>query len=286
MVEHLHQIEHRLDSVNQLSSIISAIRGIAAARFRESEAMLDGIRDYAGMIGNTIGQALFLSDSGAHPELGELSMGKQVIIALCSEQGFAGGFNGRVLDRVAEILPQKTSRLFVVGSHGMTTAAERGLMVDWSVSMAGHAEECTGLAIRLSDALFEGVLIGVTNVVIVHTASQRGGEQQVVARQLLPFDFERFPLPGGNGLPRINLSPRELLVELAEEYIFAELCEAVMLSFAAENETRMKAMITAHENIGKRLEELKALARRKRQEEITAEVVELAAGVEANLTGH
>ncbi|MFZ2468739.1 MAG: F0F1 ATP synthase subunit gamma, partial [Parvibaculum sedimenti] len=73
-----------------------------------------------------------------------------------------------------------------------------------------------------------------------------------------------------------------LLAKLVEEYVFAELCEAVMLSFAAENEARMRAMIAARSNVAKTLDGLIARSRQLRQEEITNEIVELASGAETN----
>jgi F-type H+-transporting ATPase subunit gamma len=51
-----------------------------------------------------------------------------------------------------------------------------------------------------------------------------------------------------------------------------------MLSFAAENEARMQAMIAARNNVSRKLDELVASFRRLRQEEITGEIIELSAG--------
>jgi len=51
-----------------------------------------------------------------------------------------------------------------------------------------------------------------------------------------------------------------------------------MLSFAAENEARMRAMIAARTNVHDKLEALTGDYRRLRQEEITSEIVELSAG--------
>ena len=71
------------------------------------------------------------------------------------------------------------------------------------------------------------------------------------------------------------MPPQILLAELAEEYVFAELCEALTLSLAAENEARMRAMTAAKSNVAKMLDELVARSRQLRQEEITNEIIEL-----------
>jgi F-type H+-transporting ATPase subunit gamma len=56
----------------------------------------------------------------------------------------------------------------------------------------------------------------------------------------------------------------------------------LVLSFAAENEARMQAMVAARQSVSRRLDELTASSRRLRQEQITEEVVELAAGTIAS----
>ena len=64
MAERLSDVEDRIDSVRQLSSVISAMRGIAAVRSREANARLAGIREYAETIGTAIAQALALYRAG------------------------------------------------------------------------------------------------------------------------------------------------------------------------------------------------------------------------------
>jgi len=58
---------------------------------------------------------------------------------------------------------------------------------------------------------------------------------------------------------------------------------ALMLSFAAENEARVRAMLAARANVKERLAELTHSYRQVRQDEITADIVELAAGAGASV---
>jgi F-type H+-transporting ATPase subunit gamma len=74
----------------------------------------------------------------------------------------------------------------------------------------------------------------------------------------------------------ITLSPTGLLERLAEEYVYAQVCEAAMEAFAAENEARVASMSAAEANIEDMRAQLQAQERLVRQEEITAEVVDLA----------
>ena len=100
-------------------------------------------------------------------------------------------------------------------------------------------------------------------------------------RLLLPFDFRRFAVQVSGQPPLITLAPSTLLARLAEEYVFAELCEAALAAFAAENEARVATLLAAKNNLEHMHSDLQALEQQIRQDEITAEVVELASGAEA-----
>jgi F-type H+-transporting ATPase subunit gamma len=275
----LGEVESRIGTVHQLEAVITAMRGSAAARSREARSRLDGIRAYAEAIGKAIGQALALaSESDPQPRKAQ-SLAGHVVIVLCAEQGFAGTFNERVLDAAEGHLKADRSELLIVGDRGAMVAAERGLVFGWSAPMVAHAEEVPLLANRITDALYSRLEKDqATRVTVIHAVPAPSAAIEVVERTLLPFDFGRFKVAPRSVPPITTLPPEQLLAELAEEYVYAELCEEVMLSFAAENEARMAAMIAARSNIARKLDELVGSFRRLRQEEITSEIIELSAG--------
>jgi F-type H+-transporting ATPase subunit gamma len=142
-----------------------------------------------------------------------------------------------------------------------------------------HAEEVPLLASRITDALYSRLEKGrATQLTVIHAVPAPSASIEIVERALLPFDFARFKVAPRSIPPITTLPPEQLLAELAEEYVYAELCEEVMLSFAAENEARMQAMIAARSNVARKLDELVESFRRLRQEEITGEIIELSAG--------
>lgn len=284
MTERLNDVEQRMGSVHQLELVITAMRGIAASRSREARARLAGIRAYADTVGNAIGEALALLPASATAAEPRHGTGGRIVIALCSEQGFAGTFNERVLaavERHTQAADGAPTDLLLAGDRGLMVAAERGLSVGWSAPMAAHADEVPSLANRLADAVYERLSAGATRADIVHATPASGGAIEIVDRALVPLDFGRFPVSPRLVPPLVTQEPGTLVAQLAEEYLFAELCEAIMVSFAAENDARMHAMIAARDNVDEKLDELTAVYRRLRQEEITNEIVELAAGATA-----
>jgi F-type H+-transporting ATPase subunit gamma len=151
--------------------------------------------------------------------------------------------------------------------------------------MATRTDTIPRFANRLADALYGCIAIGgIAKVDILFSRSVSGSGIQIDRHSLLPIDFGRFARPVQNQPPLTTLTPELLLENLAAEYVYAQLCEAAMHAFEAENEARMMAMASAKTNIQTKLAGLSQRERQLRQEEITTEIVELAAGAEASQT--
>lgn len=273
----LAELTARLASTRQLGSVIAAMRAIAASRSQQARRELQAIRLYADTIGQAIGQVLGTLPAGQAiaPPTGRPD--GVLVVALCAEQGFAGSFNERVLDVALPLADEGDGHLFVIGDRGLMVAGNRGRRPDWSVPMAAHTDEVSALADRIADAIDAALAShGPGRVLLVHGSPGEGEEQGIERRWLLPFDFGRFPARLADGqAPLMNLPPADLLERLAVEYVHADLCEALMLSYAAENQARMQAMIAAHGNLQRTEAALMRKFQRVRQEDITDEILEL-----------
>lgn len=283
MAERLADIVTQIQNVRQLEAVVTAMRGIAASRAQKARSLLAGVEAYSEVVSRAIGQALSLLPADG-PIASRRRRAKPGLILFCAEQGFAGAFSERVLEAAAPGLEQAT--VLIVGTRGATAAGDQGIKPAWSAPMAAHADAIPSFANRLADVLYGYVADGtVAEVDILYSRSATSSGIQVERHSLLPIDFERFGRPQQTQAPLISLSPDTLLERLAEEYVYAQLCTAALHAFAAENEARMIAMLAARSNIGSKLDGLSRRERQLRQEEITTEVVELAAGAEAAKTG-
>ena len=274
MAERLADVARQIDNVRQLEGVVTAMRGIAASRAQRGRAMLPAISAYTNVVSRAIGEALSLDEPVAG-EGGAARAGNAGLILLCAEQGFAGAFSERILDCV-DIFHNAT--VLIVGTRGVLAAGERGLKSAWTAPMATHADGLAALANQIAEALYGFVASGdVTKVEIIYSRAGHGGLQSE-RRLLLPIDYRRFPRANVMLPPLTTLDSDTLITRLAGEYVFAQLCEAITLSFEAENEARMLAMTLARTNVSSRLEELRRRERQLRQDEITNEIIELAAG--------
>ncbi|HTH60817.1 MAG TPA: FoF1 ATP synthase subunit gamma [Paraburkholderia sp.] len=281
----LGEIEDRIAATHQLDAVIGAMRGIAASRSHEAHARLAGIRAAAATAGAAIGEVLaFVPDraTAGDPADGDTEDGGDVCIVVGTEQGFVGALDDELVAHARRRRDARERRWLLVGSRLGSVAAAQGIAGTSFAPMAAHPAGIPPLARRLTDALYARIADGprATRVSVVGALP---GEQRVriAERTLVPFDLTRFEVSHRAEPPLVNLTPARLLTGLVEFYVFVELCEALMLSFAAENEARVRAMLAARANVQQRLATLTQRYRAMRQDEITSEIVELSTGGEA-----
>jgi F-type H+-transporting ATPase subunit gamma len=279
MSERLADVAAQIASVRQLESVVTAIRGVAASRAQQSRSLLPGIQAYSGVVSQAIGTALdLLPENEVVRSTSRPS--RRGIILFCAEQGFASAFSERVFEAAGRELG--TAVVFLIGTRGTALAAQRGIPSAWSAAMASNVRAIPALASRIADALYNRVAIGAVEVVDLVCPRAVVGGIRIDRHSLLPLDLRRFEPANSAILPLTTMPPDMLLERLAEEYVYAQLCEAATLAAEAENEARMLAMTAARNNIEHKLDALTTRERQLRQEEITAEIVELAAGTEAS----
>jgi F-type H+-transporting ATPase subunit gamma len=288
----LGALEAQIGTARQLQAVVSAMRGIAAARAREAEGRLAGIRSTAATVAAAIGEVLRVEPDGRAAAAADETGGKtrsharHLVIVMGSEQGFVGMFNEPILDAATRALQSGLCELIVTGTRGATTAEERGLPIAWSTPMVTHADDVAGFAGNVTDELYRRLEDSlITRVSIIHALPALAAQTEVVQRQLIPFDFARFHVASRKQPPLLTLPADKLLTGLAEAYVYTELCEAAALSLAAENEARVRAMMSAHANLKDRLDTLTQRYRLVRQDEITSDIVELTAGASVARAG-
>lgn len=279
MTERLADISARIGGIRQLGAVVNAMRGIAAARAQQARTQLAAVDGYATTVALAIGQVLDLVPSA---DFGIVHRSTRVALVLfCAEQGFAGAFSERVLDAVGGELGG--AELFAVGTRGRGIMAERGIAVDWSAPMPAHSSGIPKLADRITEALLARVVSGeIDRLDAVFSDWRPGQGVHIERRRLFPLDLSEFSRPASLKPPLLNMAPEALLIELTADYLHAELCNAALHALAAENEARMEAMAAAHSQVERQLSMLQATERIVRQEEITAEIIELAAGETAS----
>jgi F-type H+-transporting ATPase subunit gamma len=85
----------------------------------------------------------------------------------------------------------------------------------------------------------------------------------------------------GRSLPMFRMDRDALLSWLLQEHLFVALFRGMAESLASEHASRLAAMQAAERNIDERRGDLRSAYRRKRQETITRELMDVVAGFES-----
>lgn len=275
----LAEIESHIGTMVELREIVSAMRSLASMRVQEAQHVLPGIRRYAETMATGIGTALLLmpatqSQNGA-------ARGRRVLVLCTAEHGFVGAFNERMLDAAKPSIATGDI-LFILGGRGIAAAEERGWSTAWTHPMATRPAGVPETIRTLTAELYRGIGAGDIARVAVMFARHRQTSGITVERRLLfPIDPASLAPARVRQPPMHNLPPADLLEKLIADYVFALLTEAAVESLASENAARFAAMQSAHDNVAKKVAELRQEARQARQTEITTELLDLVTGVEA-----
>ncbi|MDH3595531.1 MAG: F0F1 ATP synthase subunit gamma [Rhodospirillales bacterium] len=277
-MEQLPRLQARISSLHELRDLFRALRALAASHVQEAQSALAGIRRYVEVVEDAIAEGAALL-----PETDGLGFSSEpsdarVLIVVCSEHGFAGAFNERLLDRAAAER-KAGQKLMIIGRRGTILAAERGLDVDRSFPMATRVGGVLAVTRQVAE-----YLAAISAADVVFGSYRRGGSFETEARSILPLDPALLVGSERRSPPLHHLTPDALLQRLASEYLFAEITRAVTESLASENGARLRVMETADHSIGDKLEDLRRRENVLRQEAITSELLDVVTGSEAILT--
>jgi F-type H+-transporting ATPase subunit gamma len=152
----------------------------------------------------------------------------------------------------------------------------------WAYPMATRPEGVPETIRHLTAELYGWIARGDLARIEVVFARHRQSTGTTIERNLLfPVDLTSFALTQRRLPPLHNLPSPTLLEKLIADYIFGLLTEAAIEALASENAARFAAMDSAHDNVSKKLEELRQEARQARQDEITTELLDLVTGTQA-----
>lgn len=258
-------IAARIGSVGKLGMVMRAMRGIAATRLRQAQGQLAAADAYADTLHAALGRVL--GRLGAPPA--PLS-GPATLVVFLAEQGFAGSFSEGLLDRIG----RPEGPLVLLGTRGIALAAARGLEPALTRALPAHVSSIP----RFADGLARDLLAaGAPRIEAICAGTGAGtgtGPRDALRRQVHPAPVP----PGVTGDLLLHLPPEALLPPLFAELLHAELCRLTLQAMVAENDARMRAMAAAENQTARRLEALRAQERRIRQDSITDEILEIAAG--------
>lgn len=278
-MQSLSQLKSRLDSLQELRTLIRALRAMAALRVQEAQASLAGVRRYAEVVERAIAEcALLLPKSAIAGMSNREQAANGVLLAICSDHGFVGAYNERLLDEVQSQL-HTPRQLIIVGRRGSIIAKERGITVDLEFPMASHVGGILQLARSIAQAIGEKPTAHA-----VFTGHGKIGQSKIIAESILPIDEALLEKSTESEKPLHHLPAPRLLEQLADEYLLSEITRILMESVASENDARLRVMQSADDNIGDRLDKVRKQTLWQRQDSITSELQDIVTAAQTILS--
>lgn len=291
MTQTLEALRRRIHSVEELQSVVTTMKAMAAVSIRQYEEAVESLAEYNQTVERGLEIAL-----RHRPE--EIKVAQRVLsgplgaIIFGSDQGMVGQFNQEVVDHALTVLKrgplgERDCALLAVGRRVAVRLAQAGHRPADTLpvpgSLAGITPMVQDLLVRVEAWREEKQ---IEQILLFHNRPTHGASYRAKALQLLPVDvrwlrsLEKRQWPV-RGLPTYTLEWDALFAALIREYFFVSVYRALAESLASENASRLSSMQAAEKNIEERLDELNAQYHHLRQSSITEELMDVVAGYEA-----
>lgn len=281
----------RRRSIRNIRKITRTMELIATARFKKAMDRAAAATDYTKRITQIVRDLAAAGLDVQHPLLEERETSeKATLLALSSNRGFCGGFNGNVarathqrLRTLREEIPEVT--LEVSGKRGLAALRSRGVTADLTFTQFEDRPqfvEVEEIANRYLDAYVAGKL---DRLDVVYTRFESAAKQVVTVETLLPLGAisaeGAVEEDSAAAMYEFLPSAESILEEIVPTSFKVRLFKCFLDTAVSDQIARMVAMKSATENADKLIKDLSMTYNRARQSQITGEIMEVIGGVEA-----
>jgi len=268
-------LEQKVKTFEDIHDIVNAMKAYAGLNIRKTEQYISTVRTFEQNVFYALAGLIVCCPVMTIPERTE---GRRVLIVFGSDQGLCGPYNDRIADVVSKVL-KAGDALFIVGRRLKSDVEQRELRIadftESAVSVEGIMDKMETLLVKIM-AVYSGA--DFFNLAVVFTTIIKN-RAEIIIEQILPPDINKirnleFPLKK----PLIYLKPETLLEKLVQEILYISVYRCYIEAIRSENWYRIRSMESASENITKNITGLEVARKYLRQEEITAEILEILGG--------
>ncbi|HEV8114022.1 MAG TPA: ATP synthase F1 subunit gamma [Planctomycetota bacterium] len=283
----IRELRGRIRSIASIRQITRAMEMVASTKLRRFQEKAVASRPYAQEIAGLVSRlASMLGDSVEGRPLFRRGENEGVAVLLVSsDRGLCGAYNSNVFRKLELWLAEKnfgTVTWYVYGRKGYQYLQRRGREVEHLLVEPALEQVDYRAAARTARLVTDAFLAGrFREVFIFYTAFESVVRYVPTAAQLLPV--EKSAIEAGKAAPDVILEPdaETIFDRLVPRYLETRIYNALLEALTSEYASRrvsMKAATDAARDMGK---VLKGIYNRKRQENITKELLDIVGGVEA-----
>jgi F-type H+-transporting ATPase subunit gamma len=288
-MESLEQLRGRFEALTDLHALVGTMKALAGVGVHRLDEAARSVAQYYRTV--ELGLHVVLRAAPEAPPRRARARAARGAIVFGSDHGLCGRFNEDLVEFAAErmaalVRDDRPLRLLAVGARAGSLLELRGHPPEAEFFVPGTPEAATPSVREILSKVDDWRAEGVEEVAMVHQRPRPNGRCRPVLVPLLPVAPRRFrsieEQPWvSHSLPMFTMAPAALLSALLRQYFFVSVLRALIESIAAENASRLAAMQAAERSLDERGAELLAELRRKRQDRITDELLDIVSGYEA-----
>lgn len=289
----LKEIRTRIASVTSTRQITSAMKMVAAAKFKRAQDAIVQLRPYADFLHtiiSSLGDALKNDEENIY--VNPKTTGKVLLVVITSNRGLCGGFNSSVIKKTIHLINNEyktkpdniSTDLYLIGKKGDDFFKKTDLNI-----VGTHNDIFSDLNHGSASALAEELIKLFTDgeyshIELIYNQFKNAAVQILTNEQFLPILIEE--------------KEEQLLMHTFTDYIFEptkeelvqvlipkslklQFYKAILDSVASEHGARMTAMHKATDNATDMIRDLKLDYNKARQASITNEILEIVSGANA-----
>ncbi|MGA0545296.1 F0F1 ATP synthase subunit gamma [Brevundimonas sp. VNH65] len=288
----LKEMRNRIGSVKATQKITKAMQMVAAAKLKRAQDQAENARPYARRMASVIAN-LAAGVSGADaPKLlaGTGEDHKHLVVVATADKGLAGGFSTNVIraarERINSLIAQgKDVKIVAVGKKSRDQLSRLyGDRLIQTFELSDHKVLGLAAAQPIAELIADRFEAGETDVVTLFYSQFKSVISQVPsASQLIPavVEGDAAPIDLGGAVYTYEPSEEEILETLLPRNLTTQILSALYENQAGFFGSQMAAMDNATRNAGDLINALTLQYNRKRQAQITTELIEIIAGAEA-----
>ena len=288
----LREIKDRIGSVRSTLKITNAMKLVASAKLRKAQQTIEGLHPYEATLASILSYVRAASPGAVADAKPESGSGKTAVVVVASNSSLCGGFNANVVRKALEVIYECEggADVYAVGRKAADALRRDGFPVPELLAgsglnpeeLVGHTDydESTRFAQMLIDAYESGVY---GRVLLVYSHFVSTSRQDVLCETYLPFDVQ--PAAAETEVPAdgscdIILEPgaKAIAESLMPQVMKLKIYTVLLDSVASEHAARTIAMQTASDNAKDILDELTLEYNKGRQQQITAELLDIVGG--------
>ena len=288
----LKEMRNRIGSVKATQKITKAMQMVAAAKLKRAQEQAENARPYASRMASVIANLSSAVSGGDAPKMlaGTGSDQRHLVVVATADKGLAGGFSTNVIraarDRINSLLANgKDVRVIAVGRKSRDQLTRLfGDKIVKTFELSEHKTVGLHSAQPIAELIAESFEDGQADVVTLFYSQFKSVISQVpTAKQLIPsiVEGDAEPINLNGAIYEYEPSEEEILETLLPRNLTTQILAALYENQAGFFGAQMAAMDNATRNAGDLINSLTLQYNRKRQAQITTELIEIIAGAEA-----